>query len=56
MTKNNTTMKTTYFYSLATLALLTACTNSDEFESSTPNGQQKVEFAAPFVGKGLTRA
>ena len=49
-------MKAIYFYSLATLAMLTACTNNEEFEASTPDGKQKVEFADPFVGKGLTRA
>lgn len=49
-------MKTKYFYSLAAMAMLTACTSSEEFEASTPNGKQKVEFADPFVGKGLTRA
>lgn len=49
-------MKTKYIYSLAAMTMLTACTSSEEFEASTPNGKQKVEFAAPFVGKGLTRA
>lgn len=49
-------MKTKYFYSLAAMAMLTACTSSEEFEASTPNGKQKVEFADPFVGKNLTRA
>ena len=49
-------MKTKYFYSLAAMAMLTACTSSEEFEASTPNGKQKVEFADPFVGKGLTKA
>ena len=49
-------MKTKYFYSLAAMAMLTACTSSEEFEASTSNGKQKVEFADPFVGKGLTKA
>lgn len=49
-------MKTRYFFSLAALAMLTACTSNEEFEASTPNGKQKVEFADPFVGKGLTKA
>lgn len=49
-------MKTKYFFSLATLAMLTACTNNEEFETSVQNGKQKVEFADPFVGKGLTKA
>ena len=49
-------MKTKYFFSLATLVMLTACTNNEEFETSVQNGKQKVEFADPFVGKGLTKA
>lgn len=49
-------MKTKYFFSLTTLVMLTACTNNEEFETSVQNGKQKVEFADPFVGKGLTKA
>lgn len=49
-------MKTKYLYYIASIAMLTACTNNEEFEASTPNGKQKVEFADPFVGKGLTKA
>ena len=49
-------MKTKYFFSLATLVMLTSCTNNEEFETSVQNGKQKVEFADPFVGKGLTKA
>lgn len=48
-------MKTKQIYYIAAMAMLTACTSSEEFEASTPNGKQKVEFADPFVGKGLTR-
>ena len=49
-------MKTKQLYYIAAIAMLTACTSSEEFEASTPNGKQKVEFADPFVGKNLTRA
>lgn len=49
-------MKTKHIYYIAAMAMLTACTSSEEFEASTPNGKQKVEFADPFVGKGLTKA
>ena len=49
-------MKTKQIYYIAAMAMLTACTSSEEFEASTPNGKQKVEFADPFVGKNLTRA
>ena len=49
-------MKTKQIYYIAAIAMLTACTSSEEFEASTPNGKQKVEFADPFVGKNLTRA
>ncbi len=49
-------MKTKQIYYIAAIAMLTACTSSEEFEASTPNGKQKVEFADPFVGKGLTKA
>ena len=49
-------MKTKQIYYIAAMAMLTACTSSEEFEASTPNGKQKVEFADPFVGKGLTKA
>ena len=36
--------------------MLTACTNNEEFENTASNGMQKVTFADPFVGKGLTKA
>lgn len=36
--------------------MLTACTSSEEYETVTNNGLQKVTFADPFVGKNLTRA
>lgn len=49
-------MKTKQIYYIAALAMLTACTNNEEFETITSNGMQKVTFAAPFVGKNLTRA
>lgn len=49
-------MKTKHIYYIAALAMLTACTNNEEFETITSNGMQKVTFAAPFVGKNLTRA
>lgn len=49
-------MKAKQLYYIAALAMLTACTNNEEFESTTSNGMQKVTFADPFVGKNLTRA
>ena len=49
-------MKTKHIYYIAALAMLTACTNNEEFETITSNGMQKVTFADPFVGKNLTRA
>lgn len=49
-------MKTKHIYYIASLAMLTACTNNEEFETITSNGMQKVTFADPFVGKNLTRA
>lgn len=49
-------MKTKQIYYIAALAMLTACTNNEEYETVTNNGLQKVTFADPFVGKNLTRA
>lgn len=49
-------MKTKHIYYIAALAMFTACTNNEEFETITSNGMQKVTFADPFVGKNLTRA
>lgn len=49
-------MKTKHIYYIAALAMLTACTNNEEFENTASNGMQKVTFADPFVGKGLTKA
>lgn len=49
-------MKTKQIYYIAALAMLTACTSSEEYETVTNNGLQKVTFADPFVGKNLTRA
>lgn len=49
-------MKTKHIYYIAALAMLTACTNNEEFENTASNGMQKVTFADPFVGKNLTRA
>ena len=49
-------MKTKQIYYIAALAMLTACTNDEEYETVTNNGLQKVTFADPFVGKNLTRA
>lgn len=49
-------MKTKQIYYIAALAMLTACTNNEEYETVTNNGSQKVTFADPFVGKNLTRA
>lgn len=49
-------MKTTYLYFAAAIAMLTACSSNEEYETVTNNGLQKVTFADPFVGKGLTRA
>ena len=49
-------MKTKQIYYIAALAMLTACTNNEEYETVTNNGLQKVTFADPFVGKKLTRA
>lgn len=49
-------MKTTYLYFAAALAMLSACSTNEEYETVTNNGLQKVTFADPFVGKGLTKA
>ena len=49
-------MKTKQIYYIAAMAMLTACTSSEEYETVTNNGLQKVTFADPFVGKNLTRA
>lgn len=49
-------MKTRYLYCIASIALLTACSTNEEHETVTNNGLQKVTFADPFVGKGLTKA
>lgn len=49
-------MKTKQIYYIAALAMLTACTNNEEYETVTNNGLQTVTFADPFVGKNLTRA
>ena len=49
-------MKTKQIYYIAAVAMLTACTSSEEYETVTNNGLQKVTFADPFVGKNLTRA
>lgn len=49
-------MKTRYLYCIASIALLTACSTNEEYETVTNNGLQKVTFADPFVGKGLTKA
>lgn len=49
-------MKTKQIYYIAALAMLTACTSNEEYETVTNNGLQKVTFADPFVGKNLTRA
>lgn len=48
-------MKAKQLYYIAALAMLTACTNNEEFETITSNGMQKVTFADPFVGKNITR-
>lgn len=49
-------MKTRYLYCIASIALLTACSTNEEHETVTNDGLQKVTFADPFVGKGLTKA
>ena len=49
-------MKTKQIYYIAAMAMLTACTSSEEYETVTNDGLQKVTFADPFVGKNLTRA
>lgn len=49
-------MKTKYLYFAAALAMLSACSTNEEYETVTNNGMQKVTFADPFVGKGLTKA
>lgn len=49
-------MKTRYLYYIASIALLTACSTNEEHETVTNDGLQKVTFADPFVGKGLTKA
>lgn len=49
-------MKTKYLYYIASIAMLTACSNNEEYETVTNDGLQKVTFADPFVGKGLTKA
>ena len=49
-------MKTKQIYYIAAMAMLTACTSSEEYETVTNNGLQKVTFTDPFVGKNLTRA
>lgn len=49
-------MKTIYLYCIASIALLTACSTNEEHETVTNDGLQKVTFADPFVGKGLTKA
>ena len=44
-------MKTKYLYYIASIAMLTACSNNEEYETVTNDGLQKVTFADKGIGR-----